>query len=83
MLTPFADGHPLATPIVHPGGHELASLTAPANLPKILVPGGGDGTPMSLRSKVFEFYSGQAPTVTIGHVWSLFSNLDASTSQPF
>ena len=37
---------------------------------------------MSLRSKVFEFSAGQAPTVTIGHVWSIFSNLDASTSCP-
>src|SRR4029453_13283785 len=28
-------------PVVHPGGRELAPLTAPAHLPKILVPGGG------------------------------------------
>ena len=26
MLTPFADGHPLAAPIVHPGGRELRRL---------------------------------------------------------
>ena len=26
MLTPFADGHPLAGPIVHPGGRELRRL---------------------------------------------------------
>src|SRR5262249_14864343 len=36
-----------------------------------------------LRPKVFEFSRGQAPTVTIGHVWSIFSTLDASTSEPF
>ena len=42
--------------------------------------GRGGRTLTGLRPKVFEFYSGQAPTVTIGHVWSIFSNLDASTS---
>ena len=35
---------------------------------------------MSSRSKVFEFLVRLAPSVTIGHVWSIFSNLDASTS---
>jgi hypothetical protein len=35
---------------------------------------------MSLRSKVFEFSSSLLPMVTIGHVWSIFSNLAASTS---
>ena len=35
---------------------------------------------MSLRSKLFEFLASLAPSVTIGHVWSIFSNLDASTS---
>jgi hypothetical protein len=42
--------------------------------------GRGDRTPMSLRSKVFEFYADQASTVTIGHVWRIFSNLNAGTS---
>ena len=35
---------------------------------------------MGLRPKVFEFSTGREPLVTIGHVWSIFSNLDASTS---
>src|SRR6266568_1939370 len=47
-----------------------------------MVPGRGDRTPMSLRSKVFEFSLGLAPTVTIGHVWSTISNLAASISGP-
>jgi len=38
---------------------------------------------MSLRSKVFEFLARLAPSVTIGHVWSIFSNLDGSISRPF
>src|SRR5262249_24548531 len=42
--------------------------------------GRGGRTLTGLRPKVFEFSLGQAPTVTIGHVWSIFSNLDASTS---
>jgi hypothetical protein len=42
--------------------------------------GRGDRTSMSLRSKVFEFLLRLAPSVTIGHVWSIFSNLDTSTS---
>src|SRR6266851_7593236 len=45
-----------------------------------MVPGGGIEPPMSLRPKVFEFFVRLAPSVTIGHVWSIFSNLDASTS---
>src|SRR5713101_3485210 len=45
-----------------------------------MVPGGGIEPPMSLRPKVFEFLVRLAPSVTIGHVWSIFSNLDASTS---
>src|SRR6266581_6312667 len=47
-----------------------------------MVPGRGDRTSMSLRSKVFEFSLGLAPTVTIGHVWSTISNLAASISDP-
>ena len=35
---------------------------------------------MSLRSKVFEFLVRLAPSVTIGHVWGIFTNLAASTS---
>jgi hypothetical protein len=37
---------------------------------------------MGLRSKVFEFSASQAPTITIDHVWSIFSKLAASTSRP-
>ena len=35
---------------------------------------------MSLRSKVFEFLVRLAPSVAIGHVWGIFTNLAASTS---
>jgi hypothetical protein len=35
---------------------------------------------MGLRPKVFEFSARLAPSVAIGHVWSIFSNLDASPS---
>jgi len=37
---------------------------------------------MSLRSKVFETFLRLAPSVTIGHFWSICSNLDASTLWP-
>jgi len=37
---------------------------------------------MGLRPKVFEFSPGLAPMVTIGHFWSLLSNLAASPSWP-
>ena len=52
-------------------------------IPDLNGAGRGGRTLTSLRSKVFEFSLGQAPTVTIGHVWSIFSNLDASTSESF
>ena len=42
--------------------------------------GRGGRTLTGLRPKVFEFSRGQASTVTIGHVWSIFDNLDASRS---
>jgi hypothetical protein len=35
---------------------------------------------MGLPPKVFEFLASLASSVTIGHVWSIFSNLDASMS---
>src|SRR5215468_52916 len=54
--------------------------TSRLELPDLNGAGRGGRTLTSLRSKVFEFSLGQAPTVTIGHDWSIFRNLDASTS---
>jgi hypothetical protein len=81
MLTAFADGHPLAAPMVHPGGRELRRSPRRPTCQKYWCRE-GDRTPMSLRSKVFEFYADQASTATTGHTLSLFSNLSGSTESP-